>query len=405
MGQSLDRISRNETDTMARPGREETANFPPNPTQLKRKRKNKSKTRTEEPKTEIKDKKSSKRRRTAQDHPDLDTPTAEPVHDNAGDDRPGTPLEVDPEPVPEINTASNVAADEENLERTPADMSPSSLSPPPLSTTLPDDPYTPLLAFICGHDFMRHKQYPVPQSSRIQFVSDVREEAKELGYQSADVDRVLLDIKRYYLVDVGQADTFNNGAEFGIERTETTSLPEAQPQPQSQPAAVDKLSKDKRDKVLLSAEAFVKGDSVSDGRVFDRIASPNADTKPDEANSKKKSRPSTTQRRQRDKQKRKREPKRECSAELVKETPAMPKAKPSSDSKPVQSQPVSQSKMKFSDSGTDGTRKAPRKQSKKKRTNQNSSSQAPPTDAPFRSPRGTFREDPIVLDDPVLLDF
>ncbi|KAL4811068.1 hypothetical protein BDV18DRAFT_150040 [Aspergillus unguis] len=87
-----------------------------------------------------------------------------------------------------------------------------------LPVNIPDDAYTPLLTFICGHQFMRNKQYPALRSSRIQFVCDVRQEAEELGYEDIVIDRVLLDIKRYYLVDVGHGDAFTEGSEFGEER-------------------------------------------------------------------------------------------------------------------------------------------------------------------------------------------
>ncbi|KAL3439005.1 hypothetical protein BDV09DRAFT_182542 [Aspergillus tetrazonus] len=80
-----------------------------------------------------------------------------------------------------------------------------------------DDTYSPLLRFICEHSFMRNKHYPVSLSSRQQFVRDVHEEAGELGYKEKEVDRVLLDIKRYYLKSVGSAAAFSEGIEFGDE--------------------------------------------------------------------------------------------------------------------------------------------------------------------------------------------
>ncbi|KAL4743559.1 hypothetical protein BDV11DRAFT_201754 [Aspergillus similis] len=88
---------------------------------------------------------------------------------------------------------------------------------PSIFTASDDDTYSPLLRFICEHSFMRDKHYPVSLSSRQQFVRDVHEEAGELGYKEKEVDRVLLDIKRYFLKSVGFGAAFSEGIEFGDE--------------------------------------------------------------------------------------------------------------------------------------------------------------------------------------------
>lgn len=92
-----------------------------------------------------------------------------------------------------------------------------------LSATPADELYTPLLMFICEHGFMREKRYPVPRSVRVRFVRDVRAEARVLGFERAIVDRVLLDIKRYYLTKVGQCHVFDDGAAFGEEVDDSSS--------------------------------------------------------------------------------------------------------------------------------------------------------------------------------------
>ncbi|KAL4779044.1 hypothetical protein BJX76DRAFT_352128 [Aspergillus varians] len=84
-------------------------------------------------------------------------------------------------------------------------------------TTPDDDFYSLLLTFICRHDFMRNKRYPVPRSLRVRFVREVQEEGAVLGYEKVVVDRVLLDIKRYYLECVGHGAAFDEGAGFGDE--------------------------------------------------------------------------------------------------------------------------------------------------------------------------------------------
>ncbi|KAL4920366.1 hypothetical protein BDW62DRAFT_199084 [Aspergillus aurantiobrunneus] len=86
-----------------------------------------------------------------------------------------------------------------------------------------DDLYTPLLKFICSHGFMRKKRYPVPRSWRESFVRDVRGEGAVLGYERTVVDRVLLDIKRYYLEVMGQGGVFDEGVEFGDEVDDSSS--------------------------------------------------------------------------------------------------------------------------------------------------------------------------------------
>lgn len=92
-----------------------------------------------------------------------------------------------------------------------------------ISATPADDLYTPLLMFICEHGFMREKHYPVPRSVRVRFVRDVRAEARVLGFERVVVDRVLLDIKRYYLTKVGQCHVFDDGAAFGEEVDDSSS--------------------------------------------------------------------------------------------------------------------------------------------------------------------------------------
>ncbi|KAL4979620.1 hypothetical protein BDW66DRAFT_157090 [Aspergillus desertorum] len=115
-----------------------------------------------------------------------------------------------------------------------------------------DDIYSPLLRFICGHSFMRDKRYPVSFPLRQQFVRDVYEEAGELGYEEKVIDRVLLDIKRYYLTSVGFGAAFSEGAEFGDE-VDTSS-------PGSHESKVPglndqkKATKHKREKALTRAD-------------------------------------------------------------------------------------------------------------------------------------------------------
>ncbi|KAL4968098.1 uncharacterized protein BDV14DRAFT_8492 [Aspergillus stella-maris] len=96
---------------------------------------------------------------------------------------------------------------------------------PPSSAPSTGDLYAPLLAYICAHTFMRDKKYPVPRSSRIQFVRDVNEEGKRLGYEQAVIHRVILDIKRYYLVNVGWGCDFTERAEFGLEFDDALTKP------------------------------------------------------------------------------------------------------------------------------------------------------------------------------------
>ncbi|KAL4948555.1 hypothetical protein BDW69DRAFT_90884 [Aspergillus filifer] len=98
----------------------------------------------------------------------------------------------------------------------------------PSSAPSNSDLYAPLLTYICEHTFMRHKKYPVPRSSRIQFVLDVNGEGKRLGYDQAVIDRVVLDIKRYYLVNVGWGHAFTEGAEFGLEFDDTLTKPRSE---------------------------------------------------------------------------------------------------------------------------------------------------------------------------------
>ncbi|KAL4923193.1 uncharacterized protein BDV17DRAFT_285614 [Aspergillus undulatus] len=122
----------------------------------------------------------------------------------------------------------------------------------PSSAPSSSDLYTPLLTFICEHNFMRKKQYPVLRSSRVEFVRDVNEEGKRLGYHQAVVDRVLLDIKRYYLVKVEWPHAFTEGMEFGDEFDDT---------PLSSVSEVSKdngLSKDKQPEGLPLGIKFSK---------------------------------------------------------------------------------------------------------------------------------------------------
>jgi hypothetical protein len=126
---------------------------------------------------------------------------------------------------------------------------------PLISTAFDDDTYSPLLRFICEHSFMRDKHYPVSLSSRQQFVRDVHEEAGELGYKEKEVDRVLLDIKRYYLKTVGSAAAFSEGIEFGDEVDDSGPASHKSEVPSS---SDQKTFKHKREEALTRADSLVE---------------------------------------------------------------------------------------------------------------------------------------------------
>ncbi|KAL4938718.1 hypothetical protein BDV06DRAFT_231568 [Aspergillus oleicola] len=175
-------------DTMARLGRDDgTVSFPSSPTPVRRNRKGNT-TMGTSPNASTKHRNSTEVTKPTSNN--CSTPKSKPI--------PSTkPVNLsDPAPAP--------AEDNNNRE-------------PPSSARSTGDLYTPLLTYICEHTFMRKKQYPIPRSSRIQFVRDVNTEGKVLGYEQAVIDRVLLDIKRYYLVNVGWGHAFTEGVEFGDE--------------------------------------------------------------------------------------------------------------------------------------------------------------------------------------------
>ncbi|KAL4990404.1 hypothetical protein BDW68DRAFT_175114 [Aspergillus falconensis] len=124
------------------------------------------------------------------------------------------------------------------------------------STASEGDFYSPLLRFICEHSFMRDKRYPVSLSLRQQFVRDVHEEAGELGYKEKEVDRVLLDIKRYYLKSVGSGAEFSGGIEFGDEVDDLSPASHESEVPGSGDQKT--TSKHKREEALTRADSLVE---------------------------------------------------------------------------------------------------------------------------------------------------
>ncbi|KAL6230096.1 hypothetical protein BDW75DRAFT_245140 [Aspergillus navahoensis] len=124
------------------------------------------------------------------------------------------------------------------------------------STDSDDDAYSPLLRFICEHSFMRAKRYPVSLSLRQQFVHDVHKEAVELGYEEKEVDRVLLDIKRYYLKSVGFGAAFSEGVEFGVEVNDSSPASHGFEVPGSSEQKT--TSKHKREEALTRADSLVE---------------------------------------------------------------------------------------------------------------------------------------------------
>ncbi|KAL4820617.1 hypothetical protein BDW67DRAFT_172779 [Aspergillus spinulosporus] len=140
---------------------------------------------------------------------------------------------------------------------------------PLISTASDDDTYSPLLRFICEHSFMRDKQYPVSLSSRQQFVRDVHEEARELGYEEKEVDRVLLDIKRYCLKSVGSAAAFSDGIEFGDEVDDSSPASHETEVPGT---SNQKTFKHKREEALARADSLVEKRLVNTTSLSRRIA-------------------------------------------------------------------------------------------------------------------------------------
>ncbi|KAI9374328.1 hypothetical protein BJX61DRAFT_313426 [Aspergillus egyptiacus] len=111
-------------------------------------------------------------------------------------------IDTDTEPDTDTETAAAPAA-------APADSN---------SQSNKDNHYDPLLKYMVAHPFFRAKRYPVFRSARVHFLRDVHEEAAELGYAQVEADRVLLDMKRYYLEAAGRGDVFaEEGVEFGVE--------------------------------------------------------------------------------------------------------------------------------------------------------------------------------------------
>ncbi|KAL4754261.1 hypothetical protein BDW72DRAFT_200981 [Aspergillus terricola var. indicus] len=138
-----------------------------------------------------------------------------------------------------------------------------------ISTASDDDTYSPLLRFICEHSFMRDKHYPVSLSLRQQFVRDVYEEAGELGYKEKEVDRVLLDIKRYYLKSVGSGAAFSEGIEFGDEVDDSGPAPHG---PEVPGSSDQKTFKHKREEALTRADSLVEKRLVNTTSLSGRTA-------------------------------------------------------------------------------------------------------------------------------------